>query len=433
MSTLDSELIEEEPRPTSTFPVESGAVLHRLRVSISDLLKTMPRKVHSTRDLQKMLGVNVKLCWQVLKLTTPGDALSLAQYVPNPGPMSKFLNAATTFGVDSEIVSQIRSAYGAFEEQVAIHAGDRTTFESMATGTVSDAEGSDDDLQRAALKLRKSGFQLYSQYMGAQLGVHMTVSIEHPGSVPGRLDGASLRTKLGIRRLRADSNLIVDRFMMSPGEDVDNDRDTFQKKSFDPESGERWGAPVIARFCSNPLPQFKTVKERNGGAFTSIIGDNIGNKGSADLVFGQIVPNSAMHISTDGKRIGFGTVVGIATPTAVMIIDQLVHRPTFPEVDYNFSVEWQRVQYGPPPEDSVPSLPFRERIMKMDGGVKGAATREVPRYVEMVEFMCNRLNWNVNDFDVYRVRVEYPLMYTKLWAKFEAKPVDFEIQPHILG
>jgi len=42
------------------------------------------------------------------------------------------------------------------------------------------------------------------------------------------------------------------------------------------------------------------------------------------------------------------------------------------------------------------------------------------------------LNWNINDFDVYRVRVEYPLMYTKLWAKFEAKPVGFGIEPHIM-
>ena len=158
MSTLQS---EELVRPaTSTFPVETGEVLHRLRSSVSELLKAMPPTVRSTRDLQKLLGVNVTLCWQVMKLATPGDALSLVQYVPNPGPMSRFLSAATNFGVDNQIVNQIRSAYGAFEEQVAIHAGDRATFESMATGSVSDAEGSDDDLQRAALKLRKGGLPI---------------------------------------------------------------------------------------------------------------------------------------------------------------------------------------------------------------------------------------------------------------------------------
>jgi len=131
MTTQKSEQLEQSA--ASSFPVESGAVLNRLRTGISDLIKAMPSKVQSTRDLQKLLGLNVNLCWQMLKLTTPGDAMSLAQYVPNPGPMNKLLIAAATFGVDTQIVNQIQNAYDAFEEQVAIHAGDRPTFESMAT------------------------------------------------------------------------------------------------------------------------------------------------------------------------------------------------------------------------------------------------------------------------------------------------------------
>ena len=77
---------------------------------------------------------------------------------------------------------------------------------------------------------------------------------------------------------------------------------------------------------------------------------------------------------------------------------------------------------GPTP---TPSLPFAERLTRLDAGIDGARTREVPDYTDLVEYVCDRCRWRSADFDVYRVRVEYPLQFTRLWTKFV--PVDLPI------
>jgi hypothetical protein len=419
MSTLTS---EDSLKPANaTFFVESGAVMQRLRTGISEMLKAIPTKVRTTRDLQKVFGVDVKLCWQVLKLAGPGDALSLAPFVPTPGPMRRFLNAAATAGVDAGVIDQISSAYEAFKEQISIHAGDRPTFEAMATGASGLGEGSSEDLQKAAIRLRKSAFQTTSHYAGVQQDVYLGASFLHPSDKPDRYDSANLRIKLGIRRLRPTANFFVDHTkVVTSDTSIENYQDTFRKGVFDQESNEKYGAPIIADFSSNPLPHFKTMTDVSGRSYSRIVGDNVGQTSAVDLVFGQTVFNVPLtELSVDGeKKIGFGSSLDMTTPTVVVILDKLVHRSTFPKLEVDFSVNWvNNPAFPQSPEHDYP-LNFGERLVKLDAGVDGARTYEVPRYIEMLEFVCDRCKWKIEDFDVYRVRVEYPLHYTRMWTKF---------------
>jgi len=411
-----------EPLGAPTFFVESGAVMQRLRTSISEMLKAMPNRVRTTRDLQKAFGVDVKLCWQVLKLAGPGDALSLAPFVPTPGPMRRFLTAAKTAGVDDNVIDQIRAAYGAFEEQIAIHAGDRPTFESMATGAAGVHDGSNEDLQKAAVRLRKSAFQTVSHYAGVQLDTYLGASFVHPSATtPGLLDVANLRVKLGVRRLRPTANFFVDQNKsVTSDSNIERSKDTFHKDVFDQESAERYGAPIIARFSSNPLPQFETVTDADGRTSIRIVGENVGQTSAVDLVFGQSFHNAPLTQLYGGKKMGFGSSIDISTPTVVVILDKLVHRPTFPRLDIDFSVNWVNNPAYPAGSEDDPSLPFGERLVKLEAGVDGARTYEVPQYIEMLEYVCDHCNWKIEDFDVYRVRVEYPLHYTRFWTKFSA-------------
>jgi hypothetical protein len=411
--TTDSEM---------TFSVASGAVLQRMRTSISEMLNNAPSVVRSTRDLQKLFGLDLKLCWQVMKLAGPGDALSLAPFVPTAGPMRRFLNAASSSGVPAPVVDKVRLAYAAFEEQVAIHAGDRMTFESMATGSVSNLEGSDEDLRRADIKHRKAGFQMHSHYCGVQLDTYLSASLLHPCGIPGHFDCAHVRTKLGLRRLRAGADIPVDAFKYTVSlKDQERERDSFHKDVFDVEAFQKYGAPIIAKFCSNPLPQLKTVTFPDGKTSTAAVGESIGQRSSVNLVFGRIVRDVPPEQIEDGKKEGFGQSVSITVPTALVIADQLVHRPSFAKVDFKTDVRWPRFPFDMTEEDHKLSLPFRERIVRLESGVDGARTREVPQYIELLQFICDRLGWKIEDFDVYRLRVEYPILHTKITTDFHAE------------
>ncbi len=407
----------DAPRGTP-FSVESGAVMQRLRTAVADMIKGLPTRVRTTRDLQKAFGVDVKLCWQVLKLAGPGDALALAAFVPTPGPMRRFLAAASAAGVDRAGVDRIGAAYEAFQEQVSIHAGDRVTFQTMATGSADLHERANDDLQKAAVRLRKSAFQTASHYAGAQLDTYLGLSIVAPAATPGRVDAAFLRVKLGVRRLRPTVTLNVDSTkLVASDAGVEAYRDTFQKTTFDDEAAERYGASILPRFSTRPLPQFTTAWDAHGTSHTRVAGDSVGQRSAVDLVFGQAVRDAPLTELYGGTKRGFATSLDVTTPAAVVILDKLVHRPTFPHLQAEFSAHWM-CGAGGTPADAAPGLPFAERVHRLDAGVDGARTHEVPNYVEMVEFVCDRCGWRMDEFDVYRVRVEYPLHFSRLWTKF---------------
>jgi hypothetical protein len=237
-------------------------------------------------------------------------------------------------------------------------------------------------------------------------------------------DAANLRVKLGIRRLRASANFPVNQTKhVTSDTQIEKSQDHLVKGTFDDETAEKYGAPIIGRFSSNPLPRFNTVTDIDGRIYTRIVGDNVGQTSAVDLVFGQTVFNAPLtSMSINGvRRMGFGSSLDITTPLAVLILDKLVHRPTFPNLDWEFTVHWVDNPAFPTGSEDDSALPFCERIVKLDAGVDGARTHEVPQYIEMLELVCDRCKWKIEDFDVYRVRVEYPLHYTRLWTKFAAR------------
>jgi hypothetical protein len=400
------------------FSLESSAVLQKLRVSVSEMLNSVPGSVRSTRDFQKYFGLDLKLSWQVMKLAGPGEALSLVPFVPTPGPMRRFLTAASTAGVQQELVEQIRTSYREFEEQVATHAGDRMTFESMALGSVRMQDGSDDDLRRTEVKHRKAGYQMHSHYCGAQVETYVSTFMLHPSSVAGQFDLAHLRSKLGHRRLRSGANFHVDTFKYTLGIDETKEQDQLQKESFDPESFAKYGAPIISRFSSSPLPQMRTVTSPDGKSSTSIVDDTLGQKSSVNLTFGRMIRNVPMARTPVGDRLCFGQKVSIAEPTVLVISDHLVHRPTFPRLEFKSWVEWMPLSTRIPINDTGP-LPLREKLVRLEAGVDGARTREVPQYIDMLDFVCDRMGWRIDEFDVYRVRIEYPMLHTRIFSHFE--------------
>jgi len=101
----------------------------------------------------------------------------------------------------------------------------------------------------------------------------------------------------------------------------------------------------------------------------------------------------------------------------------LVHRPTFPRVVSQIEV------YGHCSGDSPydierthPTLPLAEQIAKLDAGADDARIQGVPQYHEALQHVCDRLSWRLDDFDVYRVRIEYPLLDTLVAMRFDIEP-----------
>ena len=64
-------------------------------------------------------------------------------------------------------------------------------------------------------------------------------------------------------------------------------------------------------------------------------------------------------------------------------------------------------------------LHLRETVIHLGKGPAVVHSPDVPRLAEMVEYACEQLGWDVNRFDAYRCRVEYPVMSSKVTMRFE--------------
>lgn len=399
--------------------------MQRLRGGISQLVKSMPTRIRTTREMKQVLGTDVKLSWQLMKLIGPGDPLSLTPFVPTTGAMLRFMKAATKAGANAEVIDQIRSAYDAFNEQVAIHAGDRATFESMAASAVGKHDGFDTLANRPLIKLRKAGFQTYSHYCGIQQDTGAMISFLHPaadsGASPEHFDVVHLMVKLGLRRLRPDADCLVSRLKGINSSDLDSPN-VYRQDVLDREAYQKYGAPVIPSVSSNPLPLFETIVDpENGEVSTYVTGESVGQRSATDLVFGQTTAGVKFEKIPGDTKYGFGQALLISIPSTVIILDQLVHRPSFPKVEGNLVVRWQTAADARSERDTGGPLTFNERPVRLEGGVDGGRTHEIPEYIEMIDFACRQMNWRKEDFDVYRIRVEYPLYSTLLWSMYTAE------------
>jgi hypothetical protein len=389
-------------------------VLQRLKTAVARMFDIVPGGVRKTLDAQKAFDIDAKLSWQIFKLVGPGDALSLAPHIPKPARMRRLLEAAAKRGIPAEAVEEVREAYAAFEQLIDSHAGDRSTFDTMATSASPFA--GDEDAQQAELQDRKARYKADRRYAGAEVETLLTSFILYPGSERRLCDYVPLRCRLGQRRLRPDADVVVDRFLFT---DTVGHPKQNKYEPLDGQAAKQHGAMLVPRFCSEPLPKLRTSTESNGFTYAMLDGDAVGQSSRADLVFGQVHRNAPILDRVDG-RLRWHTNVQITIPTTVIVVDKLIHRSTFPKWDYKMAVHWQgpRETFDP---SSMHELPFRERITRIEAGVAGAYLREAPRYLELLHDVTSHLGWRLEDFDIYRLRIEYPLLYTALQLRFELK------------
>jgi hypothetical protein len=57
--------------------------------------------------------------------------------------------------------------------------------------------------------------------------------------------------------------------------------------------------------------------------------------------------------------------------------------------------------------------------MCLGQGTSVLPTPDVPRYVEMADYVAERVRWDLDQFEVYRCRVEYPVMHSAVVIRFD--------------
>lgn len=111
----------------------------------------------------------------------------------------------------------------------------------------------------------------------------------------------------------------------------------------------------------------------------------------------------------------------VRTPCEAVVVDLLVREDTFGAIEPEMAVygEQSGGSSYPAPGSERDLLPIRQPVLSLGKGPSVLHTPDVPRYAEMARFAFDRLGWEAERFDVFRIRIEYPVMPSSVVLRFE--------------
>ena len=181
----------------------------------------------------------------------------------------------------------------------------------------------------------------------------------------------------------------------------------------------RAAKPLSTPICSNPLPTIRTELDNVGRTNVIIEDYRVGNESLATALVGSIHRSAVtrFHSETDQYLSWW---VKVRTPCEVLIHDLLVYegtlRPTPPRV---FICSDQRNVDNAIAGRPFDTLGISETITHLGKGPSVLHTPDVPRYPELARFAIQRMGWDPEKFNVYRCRVEYPVMPSSVVVQFD--------------
>lgn len=376
------------------------AVAH-LQAALTELLSGVPGDIKRPMDLRRVLGIDYKVCWHVFQVVHASDALAAAKAAPTPGAMKRFFIAAERVGVDAGVVGRARQAVDEFAGVIARHAHDRGDFDAMAAASASDEQATASDLAH-----RKAAYKSMSHLWGSRVEVACGTVLVRASASGNGTDECGVVIKRGLTRLRPGASAIVQWHYHHTSQGATS---PMRWQAIDPVANEKYGIPLLPEFCSQPLPELKVVPRGKVGLQYELADGAIGCESLSHFTIGRIAREVPFSIDGQGKRVyRFG--FACSTSTGLIIKNLLVHRPSFGVIDPEL-VQFQTMPGDEDPEVARSSAQLRsaEPITRYESALDAPGILEVPRYQEMLRQVADAVGWDLRQFDLYRVRVPYPV------------------------
>jgi hypothetical protein len=391
--------------PSVTKPVEVEApsfeefvseVLRELQGALAKVVRELPGKNGRAVDLQRTLGVDKKLGWQLFTFVTAPRALSEIENVPGSPSMRRVLAVAAKLKVARATIDGASRAYERFEALVAEHGGDRSELISLANGL---APGGDPQHE---LRVRKSLFRGLAHVWGVQAATIVRTAVVHPSATPGSDDVLVVVGYVGLQRLRHGAPLAISASlgaMSSPA--------AAGAPAVTP--GAAIGAvEVLPEFSSRPMPEMVSRMDAVGDLETELVFPVSGRPGAVTLYTAQRIVDAWSGPQTQH---GLNTLVKL--PSEMYVCELLVPSGWADPGTARASVYGRRGAVERVNDlRAIDLLPQRETVTCVAGMDGPPGLERTPGNAEAVRQSIKRLGWDDVKYDVYRSEVAYPVLHT---------------------
>lgn len=377
------------------FQDEGQAHVRTLRRAIANVLRSVGAAIDQPQEISRGFGIDKTLAWKLSRLVLEDDALGSIVHAPRLPGLVLFEKAMSKACAPADALTELREAIESFERFVEAHAGDRDVMEIMVTTPRGRAGASAKRLEH----FRKDGFLANSATWGVSAKTHLAIRWVVPSRREGMVDLITVCGFIAFRRLRSDVPWTAASFyqwgadgslMMEPLAGLGGTSDM----------------PLLAEFCSKPLPPMRSVRDGNVRTRLMIDAGPVGNVASADVLLGWVHRESAPIRASRPGEVGEHAAM-LITPAEVFLHDVFIHK------DLSFAHSLSATVYGMMPggpqypAGEVPAqvLPVPTDLQEID---PGQDTPEVPAYPEIVTRVTASAGQDPWAYRGFRLRVKYP-------------------------
>ncbi len=371
-----------------------------------ELLGEYPRK---STELARALGLERNVAWKLYRLIHERDIFAAARFVPGAASMATFVSGAAGAGVPESALDRVREAAETYERVVRTHAGDRASADIMLGAKA--GEGGE-------VALRRSAFRSMSFLAGVQAMAQVQTFILAPSTDGKAIDGVSVNGFVDLTRVRPDAPVVIGKAMAT-----DHDGRVVGSLREEPVDGplaEGECVPLLKEFCSTPLPRFRRNPGERGFVENELAEGPVGRMGAIPFMAATVVRGVGVARRT-GDQTTMDVVARVRTPAALLVCDVLVKKGMLPGDEGRVGVYSDLFGHALLRGDGREryKLASVHRMERLGEGLSAAHSPDVPRYVRMLEHVLRRLGERGEEFEVHRVRIEYPFSPTSVMVTFD--------------
>lgn len=402
---------------------EGPKAFEALRASLAAVVSSVPGAAGRPVDLARTFGLDRKLAWKLGNVITGEGPDGSARYVPGTAGVKIFVDAARKKGVAAALLKRCERASETYRKLIRNHAGDRESLDvlvSALTPRTAKTQGQEIDLgtRRSAFRTSAAiwGVRAKVQYRAEFLRVSRTDS--------SRLDAMTMRGMAALQRMRPGERWTLFR----GGWVQDTSRPaakTAIRRPVDAEAMRRTGVPILPQFCQPPYPRVSRVPAP--GALGTGFADDIlepgpvGQAGEVTVVSSDRVDNAAPRWSgLGGGKTGM-IATRVRTPVELLLMDIYIERGIFNLANAKAEVLSDIDGTEAAPEE-MRRLPCAVEVEQLPTHSNRWELREVAGYGQMITSIFSRVDWNPADFELLRVRVQYPVIPSAVMVTFELPP-----------
>ena len=359
--------------------------------SIGEVIRNIPDCSMRPTDISRKLEISRVMVSRTLSAIDKESPVETLTKIPGPETLRSMMRACESLGVSKACVSPALDAINAFDHLI------RSVYGTRAALNAALAVGNNEAKDKFEHSSRYQIFKGMSQTVGVESKVWLTSTMfTYSSTKKDHIELTSIFGPSGIRRLRPDTPFDL---VITAGPERMSGRNANGKTFYD-ISSMCPNEPAPVSFVDQGDQQIKTLSPDIGGKETVY-----------DMLSAVHIPEAMTVIpKPDLSRRGISVVPAI--PIVLLNIDILLQKDILEGVEpeaFTYIPRGKRKSSFADVNWKINRIKTGDEVISLGRGLKNLELTDIPRYTEMIEFLCKQRGYNPDDFRAYRYQIQYPV------------------------